>query len=257
LRLYDMTDPQKPAIAWQDWPVLRAFRPSRSTRSTQEFWELVGRDGDFVQPAGSYKTEAVDNNRWSRDDIKNFFERRITEPDAKAWTIMYGHMDIDQRRLHPMERARTFIKSLRSIARVLSSNEVEDRYTGEKVDLNRGVRRQLTDIIDEISRREYRNALIVMQRPGYENKTIQPVEPYLKELETLSPATYGALMKDITFKTGEAKVYDFETVQRLWPEMRERLLNPDIQQRIIDAEGQIELDLFAAEAAMAQATGIR
>jgi hypothetical protein len=254
---YDVLDPDKPALRWQEYPFIRTTRGLRGTRGAEDFWDLMGRDGgDFIQPAGSYKQEAVKNKVWTQEDIRKFFERRVTDDDARAYAILNGHYDVDQRRLHPMERAKEFIAALSATSRQVAFNRVDDPRTGKRLEVTRAVRQQANEIMSEISRREYLNGLIAIQRPGYEFREPMPVKPYLEELKTVSPRIHAMLIDKIKIKRG-TKVYDYDTVRELWPEIRRRLLDANRRETIIEKRAQVEFNDLNYAVGRARALGIR
>jgi hypothetical protein len=257
LRTYDAADPDKPALRWQEYPFIRTTRGLRGTRGAEDFWDLMGRDGgEFIQPAGSYKEEAVKNKVWTQEDLRKFFERRVTDDDARAYAILNGHYDVDQRRLHPMERAKEFITALSATSRQVAFNRVDDPRTGKRLEVTRAVRQQANEIMSEISRREYLNGLIAIQRPGYEFREPMPVKPYLEELKTVSPRIHAMLMDKIKIKRG-TKVYDYDTVRELWPEVRRRLLDANRRETIIEKRAQVEFNDLNYAVGRARALGIR
>jgi hypothetical protein len=260
LRAYDAFDPDKPALKWQEFPFLRAARGSKVSRGSNEYWELMGSDGDFQQPAGSYKQEAVDRRNWRQEDIRRFFEERVTDDDAKAFAILNAHYEKDQRRLHPMERARDMVSAASATMREIADNRIDVPVTRKKVeraDVSRAVRGYAMEILAEVNRREYRNALIALQRPGYENREPQPVEPYLDELKTISPEIWASLRKKMVDSDGRPRVYNYDEVRKFWPEMKRRLLSRDKREEIIEKEGQVEFKDFRGDVGIARSNGIR
>jgi len=257
LRAYDIFDPNKPAVKWQDYPFLRGARGLRGSRGSEQFWELMGQEGSFAQVAGSYTAKEAKN--WDRDKIRKFFDVRLKDDDAKAYAIMMRHYDAEQRRLHPLYRAHEFATAVSSVMRDVASNNIVVPITSKmdrKADTSREVRGQAMDILAEINRREYRNALIALRRPGYENRTPQPVKPYLNELKALSPDIHKALMGKIVKSKGTT-VYDYDRVREQWPDTRQKVLAAEKRERIIESEGDVEFHDLTARAQGAKAMGIR
>jgi hypothetical protein len=257
LRAYDVFDPNRPALRWQEFPFLRAARGLRGSRGSEEFWDLMGADGSFTQPANSYKDGP--NKGWTREDYRKFFDRRLKDDDAKAYAIMAKHYNAEQRRLHPMERAREMASGASAVMRDVASNRIKVPVTGKidrKVEVSREVRAQAIEILGEINRREYRNALIALKRPGYENREPQPVKPYLEELKTISPEIHKALIGEITNSSGP-KVYDYDKVREAWPDIRRRILATDKRERIIESQGDVEFSDLLGRAQGPRAAGIR
>lgn len=260
LRAYDAADPQKPALKWQDMPFLRTFSASKRSRGSEDFWKLMGQDGEFMQAGNSYKAEAVEGKNWSRDEIRNFFNERLKDDDARAFAILNAHYDKKQRRLHPMERAKDFIGAINATGRDVASNQIDvdvTRKETQRAEVSRETRRQAMEILSEVSRREFRNALIALKRPGYENREPQAIDTYLKELEAISPEIYQLLMKRLTDNDGRPLVYDYSQIRREWPEVRRELLSREKREEIIDAEGQIEFKDLNYYVSGARASGIR
>ena len=257
LRTYDVFDPSKPAIKWQDYPFIRGARGLRGSRGAEEFWDLMGQEGKFAQAAGSYTTKEAKN--WDRDSIRKFFDVRLKDDDAKAYAIMKRHYDPEQRRLHPLIRAHEMTAAVSGVMRDVSSNNITVAITSKierKPEISREVRGQAMDILAEINRREYRNALIALKRPGYENRNPQPVKPYLQELKALSPDIHRALMGKINKSKGPT-VYDYDRVREAWPEVRRKVLSPEKRERIIESEGDVEFSDLLGRAQGPKAMGIR
>jgi hypothetical protein len=261
LRAYDVFDPDKPELKWQEYPFIRATRGLSGSRGAHDYWELMGREGEFMQVAGSYKSEAVDRRNWTREEIRRFFDVRVRDDDARAYAIMTAHYPKEQRRLHPMERAGDMISAMSTTMRDVAANRIDVPVPGtdqtERAEVSKYVRGQAMDIMREINRREYRNALIVLGRPGYENRKPQPVDEYLKELETLSEPIWELAKSRLTDKDGDPKVYGFDEIREFWPDVKRRILSRDKRQEIIEEQGQIEFDDLVSESAVAEAGGIR
>lgn len=260
LRAYDVFDPEKPALKWQEYPFIRSTRGLRGSRGSSDFWQLMGRDGEWQQVAGSYKTEAVDNKVWNEKEIRKFFDERVKDDDAKAYAILNGHYDADQRGLHPMVRARNMVAAVSATMRAVEFNRIDVPITSkisERVEVSRSARGAAKEILAEINRREYLNALIALQRPGYEGREPMPVDPYLKELEAVSPDIHKVLIDKLTKKGGEPRIYNYEEVRKFWPEMRRTLLDKNKIEDIIENDAQIEFHDLTYEVGVARATGIR
>jgi hypothetical protein len=265
LRGYDVLDPQKPQLRWQEYPMVRTTRGLRGSRGSEDFWDLMGKDGSFMQAGTSYKSEAVDNKAWSKDDIRTFFDVRMkSDDDAKAFAILNGHYDKDQRSLHPMVRAQDMVKAVSATMRDVVGNRIDVRVTSkkdERTEISREARGAAVEILGEINRREYLNALIAMQRPGYEKREPMPVKPYLEELEKLSPEIYGVLREKTIKRSPKGgtipRIYDYDEVKAFWPEMKRTLLDKDKVEEIVEQTGQVEFKDLLGPAAIARSAGLR
>jgi hypothetical protein len=264
LRAYDTLDPEKPELRWQEYPFIRTTRGSRSSRGSEDYWDLMGRDGVFAQAGASYKSEAVDNKAWSKDDIRKFFDVRMKDDDAKAFAILNGHYDKDQRSLHPMVRAQDMIRAVSATQRDVVANRIDVRVTSKldnRTEVSREARGAAVEILAEINRREPLNALIALQRPGYEKREPMPIKPYLEELETISPEIAGVLREKIIKRSSNggtiSRIYDYDEVRASWPEMKRTLLAKDKIEEIIEQTGQVEFKDFLGPAAGARAIGLR
>jgi hypothetical protein len=261
LRAYDALDPEKPGLRWQEYPFLRAARGLRGSRGSSDFWELMGKEGEFMQPAGSYKSEAVKEKVWTPNEIRKFFDQRVTDDDAKAYAILNGHYDDDQQLLHPMERAKTMVTAVSATMRDVTGNRIDVPITKkrfERAEVSRAVRGYAMEILTEINRREFLNALIALQRPGYENREPQPVQPYLDELKTISPEIWEVLRaRLVRGDHNSPRVYDYETIRQSWPEIRRTLLDRNKREEIIEQRGQVEFKDLRSYVGAARSSGIR
>jgi hypothetical protein len=95
----------------------------------------------------------------------------------------------------------------------------------------------VNEILEDLSMREARNALIVVGHPGWAQKKIMPTEGLLAELRAVSPDVADEL--GIRLKKGRNKVYPFEGVRQAWAKAREELLakgpDADLSEFVFDA----------------------
>ena len=220
-------------------------RAARGSLSTQEFWEQMTQSGGaFVRAAEGYKQELKFGNRRSARDL---IEGLDDEP--KAYAVLEGHFEEEDQDLHPLNRARQVLSVASNIRRDMvlgrlfkqKSNKQgayrdQDKYKPERIVLSPTKQKIVNEILEDISMREARNALIVIGHPGWVQKNITLTDDLLTELEATAPEVAA----EFAYRQahGSNTVYAFEAVKALWPQVKERLLKNGEDARFSDLKGK-------------------
>lgn len=123
-----------------------------------------------------------------------------------------------------MYRSRQMTTIISAMRRELYSDlGVENSAPGGELDpfmLSAKEKADVDNLLSEYARREVRNSLVFMKAPGWANKKPLPTEPTIELLR----ATQPLVAEEFERRIKKAKVYDAETIQEYWPEVRDRLL---------------------------------
>ena len=208
----------RPEMRMEEAPFLRRFTldPARSSQSKQNFWRQMGMtDGELARVANSYK-ELWD--RGQRLEAQTLLDNRSEE--QKVYALLEGHATANEKRMHPMNRARDVISVTSGIRREIDTGELTQ---SSRAQYSPSDRRVINEIIEMIQMREARNALITIEAPGFKHLRVLDVEPVMEELRSKSPDLYDELQ----IRLAERKVRDFETVRAEWPDLKARVLEPN------------------------------
>lgn len=240
MALSDMASGDKPRQGWDEFFLTRRFakRASRGSTSSSQFWDMISQStGTLEGAAKSYKALRFD----AGDEVAAADYLATLPADKKAYVIA-DSMGADVRRLHPMVRARLAVQAIGHVRRDISSNRLRDA-DGNPVEISSADRGTVDDILADLAMVEARNALIAIGERGWTH--IKQMDPagYLRELEAVSPAVMTVLADRYATNT----VWERGTIERNWPELRQRLLDDqgdaDTRDLEIDARsGGTELD---------------
>jgi hypothetical protein len=212
-----------------DYPIARRFtlEVSRGSLSRKTFYDAVGRsNGAFTGAAEGYKFFLKGRDFLGASEYLN------TLPDErKAYALLEGKFtdsNAKDRKIHPLNRAQAIVKIENALRREVMLDQFFDPNTvklppdlQKRIAIPPAKRVEVLSILSNLQMREMRNALIAIDRPGWAQKTIMPVEPSLEELKAASPKVYQALADRIR----KAKLPTYEDSRKLWPQVKERLLD--------------------------------
>lgn len=221
-QLYNMTDPSRPSSDKTDWPITRRFvrDARRGATSAQDFWKFASTVNGTLRRAELTYKNYIESGRDSA--AQNYLSE--LPPDDRAWALLNTHFKADFKRLHPMYRSRQMTTIISAMRRELYSDlGVENSAPGGELDpfmLSAKEKADVDNLLSEYARREVRNSLVFMKAPGWANKKPLPTEPTIELLR----ATQPLVAEEFERRIKKAKVYDAETIQEYWPEVRDRLL---------------------------------
>jgi hypothetical protein len=218
--------------SFEDWVIASRLtrRASRGALSTREFWDkMSGSGGELIQVAEGYKSLVrAGKARDARDFIEDL-------PDEeRAYAVLEGEFTEKEQDLHPLNRARQVMQAASGLRKEMVSGSIvkqgternlKNRRSGreaEEIAIAPATGKVINEILEDISMREARNALIVTGATGWEQKDIMATDQLLAELRAASPEVADEF--EARLAGGRNKVYSFEAVKKLWPEARDRLV---------------------------------
>lgn len=191
-----------------------AVDPARSSQSKREFWSLMGyTNADFTQAANGYK-ERLD--RGQTLEAQEFI-KRLT-PNERAYAVLENVGTADERRQHPMNRAKDIISVTNGLRRELATGELK-RADGQPYSPNE--RTMIDQAIEQLQMREARNALVVIGHPGFGQLRVMPSAPVLEEIAKSLPD----FNEEMETRLAKKKIVPFEDVQAGWPDLKASLLD--------------------------------
>ena len=123
------------------------------------------------------------------------------------------------KKLHPLDRARRAIRALSNLRKDLADDALIDG-DGPLSHIPRNDRGAMVDILEDIEVKEARNALVMLKQPGWDFRGVMDVKGHYRELEALNPK----ILDELADRYATAGVVPFKTVQDVWPDYRQRLL---------------------------------
>lgn len=239
-QMYNMTDPSRPASDRTDWPITRRFvrDARRGAASAQDFWKFASTvDGSLRRAELTYKNY-IESGRDSA--AENYLNE--LPADEQAYAVLNTHFKADYKRLNPTYRARQMTTIVSALRRELFSNlGVENTGPGGTEDpymLSAKEKHDVDELLSEYARREVRNSLIYMKAPGWTGKKPLPTETTIDVMR----ATQPMVAEEFERRIKKAKIYDAQTIQEYWPEVRDRLIS--------DRDGAFLKDILAVAKVM-------
>jgi hypothetical protein len=229
LSLYDYAASDKPMPGWDDTVITMGFikDASRGATSSRAFWDMVGeRNGSLATARRTYDALANSGDAAAAAEF-------LAGQDAttRNW-IAAGTVDMAARRIHPFQRARDAVAAISKLRRDLASPEI-DTATGP-VTLGRIDRGAADDILSQLQFAEARNALVMMQVPGWQDRELIETAGFFRELAAAQPDVGRALAD----RLATARVLPLDTVERLWPEFEQRLARDGSAAMVADLAAQ-------------------
>jgi len=199
-------------------------RTPRGAESTFQFWQEMSQDsGRFATAAAGYR-RLLNDVRSPRDAQRMLMS---LDPETRAYAVLEGHYKEAEQDLHPMNRAKQMISTYNGIRREMAEQSLYKGATKtrhrdpESIVLPPSTQRVVNEILEDMAMREARNAQIVLRKPGWANKTEMPVEGLLEELRAAAPEVAAEV--EWRSQHGRNKVYTYQSVKSLWPDLRQHL----------------------------------
>lgn len=190
---------------------------TRGATSTQQFWNLMSEStGPLMQAATTYKDQFENAGPAAAEQML-----ASKDENTKAFALINAHFKPEDRRLHPMNRAKDAMSVISKMRREIAGNDIptiEDEET--KIILPPTSRQMAQEFLSKISMIEARNALVVTGVPGWAQKELMETASLYEDLRTTSPE----LADELEARMVKKKVYDFDTVRENWPDVKDRLL---------------------------------
>lgn len=213
----DASDPDRPSGSWTDLPVVRRF-VSPWFRGSQDKRDFYDRAGARTSELARAKNGIDEYQERGRTDAAMAIFNELDEPGRLYVASQQG--DTAARRLHPLERARTFASEASRVIGELNGGQPKD--DGAPLPpMSRRLRQSVEDAIERITVAEMRNAMIVTRQPGFENRALMDRAGLWEDLMDTAPEVAAELERRLG--VGRDKAYDYDAVIEGWPEVERRL----------------------------------
>ena len=204
-------------------------RSSRGANSTFNFWQEMSQDnGRFTESAKGYH-KLLSELKQPREAQQMLMG---LDDDRKAYALLQEHYKEQDKDLHPLNRAKQVVSAITGIRQQMANNALFVEKTNNKkwreadqIKIDPSTQRVINEILEDMSLREVRNAQIVLGKKGWAQRAEMPVDGLWTELKAASPQVADELFYRITH--GKNKVYSYEAVKDVWPEVRTHLLTED------------------------------
>ena len=123
------------------------------------------------------------------------------------------------KKLHPLDRAKRAVRAISALRKDLADSTITGA-DGPLPDIKRIDRGAIVDILETIAMKEARNALVLINQPGWQHRGLMDIEGHYRELEAVNPA----VLKVLADRYASGNVVPWKTVQEVWPDYRKRLL---------------------------------
>ena len=215
-----------------DFPVLRGFtgEAARVSKSVQEMYEMISRDGgDMVTAASGYKRLLDDQGR----PVEASAWLQGLDPEQRVWALTQYYGSRSDKKEHPLERAhqadminRELVRDIitDTLAPKVRSGRKVVRDFGDKIEVTPAKKTEVLDILARLSQIEARNTMILLKRPGFEGLTIKDPQLILDELRASDKRIHELLMD-----RRDKKVADWSDVMKDWPKYRDRVLRDGVE----------------------------
>lgn len=249
-------DGDAPAMNAPDIPVLNRFlrEPGRgATPQRVAFNDTVMRSsGDLSRAAGTLRDL---RERGDVPGMQRFLSDR--DPFERTYAVLQVGFETEERRLHPMNRARSVVIEIGRIRRELSGGRALANETLFLPTLTPRQRRDALEALDDVSSAEMQAALVMSSAPGFANRPMMDVEARYERLEAIAPGVSALLRARLL--TGDNKAIDFETMRALWPQAERRLQADGFRADLSDlsAMGNADFGMATMRALELEATGGR
>lgn len=236
-------DGDAPALNAPDIPVLNRFlrEPGRGgTPQRVEFNDAVMRSsGTLNRAAGTLRDI---RERGDMDAAQRFLTDR--DPFERRFALLQVGFEPEERRLHPMTRARVVTTEIGRIRRELQGARPLASETLFLPELTPRQRRDALEALDDISSAEMQAALVMSGAPGFANRQAMDVEARYDRLEAISPGV--SILLRARLLSGRERALDYDTVRDLWPEAQRRLDRDGFRANLGDLAGRAERDFGVA-----------
>jgi Large polyvalent protein associated domain 38 len=204
-----------------DAPILRRFYKdsTRGNVAAQDFWKQASQTNGILRQADrGYKHYIETGNDAGAN---NFLSGLPT--DSQAYAVLMNTQKVDEKRLHPMVRARQISTVISELRREVAGDVgVDDTMfkDGGKIRLSPKMKTDADNLLSDLLTREVRNTMIATEQPGWKGKKMSDVTYTMDIIAAHSPE----LADELNRRLDKAGVYNDKTVYEGWPELRDRLL---------------------------------
>lgn len=224
-------DESAPAQALDDVMFLRRFIKDgeRVSGRARQFWDyMASKTGRYSEDAKSYH-EMVKQAIIKGEPITDATAllNKLPAPEQVYVALAEGArpdgrqaFTADDRRLHPLTRAREAATLLGGLARELSTNTFVPYREKERVTLDPETRRKLIDEVRTLSGMEMRNAFAIVGEPGYAGKQVFDTNGPMEMIRHYAPNVADEIGK----RYAAAKIYTTDAVREAWPQLRDEIV---------------------------------
>lgn len=214
-------NPDRPDLNATDYFLTRRFVRDvrRGSTQGQDFWKEASTIGGELEK--SYKSYRRMFDEGRDRAAADYLE--VLDPDTAAYAVLHTHADTDAKRLHPARRTRDLLTVISGMRRELASEfglERTDKNDPGEIVLTSKEKRELDIALSELASREMRNTLVLLGKPGWNDKRMLEVQPTVDIIRDLSPA----VSDEFDRRLKKAKVYTFDFVRDNWPDARSRAI---------------------------------
>lgn len=239
----NVADPNAAAAPFESQMFIRRFVKSTGfSEMTHKFWEYAAqKNGVFARAANTYMDMLQVQHR---DQDAMIFLNALSEPQRTFVTLKESASEDDSskpafspemRALHPLIRAHNAVTVSSTYARELMQNAQRQIETGERVDMDPVLRKQVIENLQVLSEMEQMNALIAMGEPGFKGRKPMSTQDQFDTLMTLHPPA----AMELATRYATAKIPEQAASERAWGGMRQALIRDggraDLREFVFDA----------------------
>lgn len=246
-------NPNKAEAGLDEMFIARRFlwNVGKGTESAKHVREAMGNEDPFESVWNRLTTD-YSKLQSSANTFADYLKRRDhgsamelldrLTPRERGYAILDTFATGDAAKLKqvdPMKRAQTIAIEIGSLQKEIISDKILDKKAqgikglikgkgDEEVPLGPSEKRVANDILRQITLAETHNALVVTGEYGYANRRLIDAGPLYRELELAVPKVHEELLK----RQKKEHVLPFEGVKAVWPDVKKKLEDPDIQRQI-------------------------
>lgn len=236
-------DGDAPSMNASDVPVLNRFlrEPGRGgTPQRVAFNDAVMRTSSSLNRAAGTLRDI--RERGAVEEARRFLEDR--DPFERTYAVLQVGFEAQDRRLHPMSRARAVVTEIGRIRRELQGARALASETLFLPDMTARQRRDALEALDDVSAAEMQAALVMASAPDFAGRRMLDVPARYERLDAIAPGV-GALLR-ARLLNGSNRALEFETVRQLWPEAQRRIEADGFRAQLGDLSAIGEADFGAA-----------
>lgn len=223
-----MTDKDSPTAALDDTIFVRRLLKDgeRISGRVKQFWDLMAqKNGKYQLDAEAYRKLVTEATVRGQDPVQaNELLAKLPAAE-RAYVIMSEGANAqgkpafsaDEKRMHPLTRAREAVTVLNGIARDLQTNTLVPYREKERLQLDPDQRRRLIDDIRTMAGAEMRNGFAVVGEPGYVGRPVYDTQDFMDVIAKVSPN----VADEIATRYATAKIPAAKAVQEAWPTLRD------------------------------------
>lgn len=209
--------------------------PNKTSTTVQDYYGFAGQKGGAFPQAAATVQHLIDMGH--KQEASDFMATLSDEQKAYATLQTAGDADgkraftPDERRLNPITRAQSAVKSLSDFSHEMIGNRQTNTETGEHIDMSPAQLRIVNDAVLQMAAMEMRNALVMTNDKGYQGRPILDLKPQLEAIRAASPDAAD----EIARRYATNRVLPTDTVARAWPDARQQILAKGSEADLADA----------------------